>query len=556
MSVNKDITKNKSFEIEQLNQKKFIKANDLKPVTNPSMFNPGNGNTPDGLLSNEIFGITKEERSGIYAYINLNEYFIEPYYYKIWLKIDKNLRSLVYETKNFRIDSNGYLIEDENGETGIKFLRKNINKIKFKNTKKDELLKILNDAKEGMFTDTFIIIPPFYRDVNTGNGNGRIGVGEINKLYVNIMNSVRSLSESNDYGLSMAGGIRGRIQDLMLEVYNWFTVGESVIGGEHTGAGIFKKFGVMRRATMSKTSDNSVRLVLSAPKIDVNSKDELIVDMDYSAIPLSAACVLAYPFMIYQLRQLFNNEFGGKTMYNVVNSDGKIVQYELDDPQIAFSDQVFDREMNEFIHGYANRLKPVKVPVKDSKKDIRLRFKGYSITADEYAAGIRESNNVIERDLTWVDILYMCAVESTQDKLALITRYPVDSYFNQFSSMVHVTSTIETEPMVINGKFYKWYPKIRQEDIGKDTSNKFIDTCSIANPYCILMGADYDGDQVTVKLVYSVEANDELRKYKDSNAQFITLNGVNGRKADKEAIQAMYNLTLVLPNTKLTQPEF
>ena len=121
---------------------------------------------------------------------------------------------------------------------------------------------------------------------------------------------------------------------------------------------------------------------------------------------------------------------------------------------------------------------------------------------------------------------------------------------------MRVLSTVKTEPMVINGKLYKWYPKIRQEDIGKDTSNKFIDTCSIANPYCILMGADYDGDQVTVKLVYSVEANEELRKYKDSNAQFITLNGVNGRKADKEAIQAMYNLTLVLPNTKLTQPEF
>ena len=44
--------------------------------------------------------------------------------------------------------------------------------------------------------------------------------------------------------------------------------------------------------------------------------------------------------------------------------------------------------------------------------------------------------------------------------------------------------------MVINGKFYKWYPKIRQTDIGGNTSNKFIDTCSILNPYCGLMGAD------------------------------------------------------------------
>lgn len=110
--------------------------------------------------------------------------------------------------------------------------------------------------------------------------------------------------------------------------------------------------------------------------------------------------------------------------------------------------------------------------------------------------------------------------------------------------------------MVINGVLYKWFPKIRQEDIGTNTSNKFIDTCSIANPYCNLMGADYDGDQVTVSGVFSVEANEELSKFKDSNAQFITLSGINGRIATGEAIQAMYNLTLVLPGTELTDPKF
>lgn len=115
---------------------------------------------------------------------------------------------------------------------------------------------------------------------------------------------------------------------------------------------------------------------------------------------------------------------------------------------------------------------------------------------------------------------------------------------------------VETEPMVINGEMYRWYPKIREEDIGKNTGNKFIDTCSIANPYCKLMLADYDGDQVTVSAVYSTEANKELAKFKDSNAQFITLSGTNGRIAGNEAIQAMYNLTLVLPKTELTDPKF
>ena len=37
--------------------------------------------------------------------------------------------------------------------------------------------------------------------------------------------------------------------------------------------------------------------------------------------------------------------------------------------------------------------------------------------------------------------------------------------------------------MVLGTEFYKNYPYIRQEDIGVNTSNKFIDTLNISNLY-------------------------------------------------------------------------
>jgi DNA-directed RNA polymerase beta' subunit len=548
----------RKFHIEQLDQERLIKVNDLPQVSNPVMFNSTNGPTSDGLLSNELFGITKDERSGIYGYLDLGGTFINPYYYKIWLKIDRNLRSCIYETQNFKITSEGYLEPDDNGETGIKFLIKNIDKINFKNTKRDNLLNALMLAKKQnkLFTKKFIIIPPYYRDVET-NSSGKVGVGEINKLYVNLLNNIRALSEMNDYGLDLSGGVKGKIQDIMLEIYNWFTLGESIVGGEHTGAGIFKKFGIIRRSVMSKTTDYSVRLVLSAANVNVNKKEDLMVDLNYSAIPLSAACVIAYPFIIYYLRQFFNNEFGGQLYYSYIDhhDGGKLKQVELDNPQIAFSDDRFDKELNEFIHGYSNRFKPVMIPNKEGK-ELYLYFKGYSITEEQYEKGITENHNMIDRPITWVDIFYIAAVAATEDKMVMISRYPIDSHFNQLYTKMHISSTIQTEPMVINGKFYKWYPRIRREDIGSDTSNRFIDTCQISNPYCKMMGADYDGDQVTVKMPFSVEANQELEKHLNSNGQFIALNGENGRLASHEAIQAMYNLTLVLPDTKLTEAEF
>ena len=538
-----------NFKLEILDIDKFIKVNSCKEVSNPIMFTKNSGPTEDGLLSNQIFGITQEERSGIFAYIDLHEYFIHPYYFKIWLKLDKNLRACVYETDTFHIDSEGYLIQDDNGETGLAFLLKNKDRLNFKKTKKDILLNALLDGKKKnkIFINKYIVIPPYYRDVNTNSG-GRIGVGEINKLYIALINAVRALNETNMFGLSFTGGTKGRIQDILLQIYNWLTVGESVVGGEHTGSGIFKKFGIMRRSVMAKTTDNSARLVISAPKIDVNSKEDLMVDMDHSSVPLSAALVVAYPFVIYELNRFFSNEFGGKSRYPVIHN-GELTTVELENPLLEFSNDRFDAEINEFVHGYSNRFKPVKIPNTEGL-DITMKFKGYAITPEEYANGKRETGNLIERDMCWVDILYMAAVEATKNKIAIITRYPIDSYFNQLYTKMRISSINDTQPMVINGKLYRWYPKFSQKDINSDTSNKFIDTLSLANPFCILMGADYDGDQVTLKMAYSDEANKELRAYMDSKAQFITMSGSNGRKADKEAIQAIYNLTLVLPEDK------
>lgn len=121
----------------------------------------------------------------------------------------------------------------------------------------------------------------------------------------------------------------------------------------------------------------------------------------------------------------------------------------------------------------------------------------------------------------------------------------------------NISCTKKTIPCVVNGVFYKWYPDIKDSDIGTETSNKFIDTFSMSNLYLAGAGADYDGDQITVKAVYTEEANNELEAYMNSKAQFIGLNGVNMRGPEKEALQAMYNMTLILPDDikKITPSE-
>lgn len=111
---------------------------------------------------------------------------------------------------------------------------------------------------------------------------------------------------------------------------------------------------------------------------------------------------------------------------------------------------------------------------------------------------------------------------------------------------------------MMNDTLYRWYPYIREKDIGANTSNLFVDTLNISNLHLKSIGGDYDGDQVSVKGVYSVEANEEQDAYLNSKAALINFGAGAAKTSTNEAIQALYSLTKILPQDmdRLTQPVF
>ena len=104
--------------------------------------------------------------------------------------------------------------------------------------------------------------------------------------------------------------------------------------------------------------------------------------------------------------------------------------------------------------------------------------------------------------------------------------------------------------MYFNNTFYKYYPKIRQKDIGTDTSNKFIDTLRFSNIYLVGCGGDYDGDQCSVKGVYTTEANDELREFMYAKQNFVSFGCNATRESGDDVFQAVFALTRVLSDAE------
>ena len=554
----------KHLQVSPLPVQKFIKVNELREVSNPMFFSRSNMPTEDGLLSNEIFGVTRDDRSTIFAYIHLaGESFLHPLAYKIWCKLDKNIKPCVYEMENFSLDEEtGKLKEDpENGKCGLKFLKSIINKIDFAKSakmspKRAVKVDFIEKYRDKLFMDDLIVIPAGYRDVNTESG-GRLGVGEINKMYNAIIRDAKALEESEDFGLTMNGTLRGRIQDGIVKIYNWFIFGRDPLTGQDSQAsGLSRKLGLIRRAGMKKSFDWGSRLVICTQNLRKENLSDIEIDIDEIGVPIAALCANLFPFMLFWIRQWFDNQLSDVEFIGAYDQrTGKAGRTKIDDWRMVYSDDRIKKELDRFMHGMSNRFVGVEVPSTSSSRSkykTFLQFKGYQVPDEEAARRIKENQLEMKsyplnnRPLTWCDLIYMAAMEVTKNKMCLVTRFPMDTYWNQFPAKIKVISTIETEPMIVDGTFYPHYPKIGLQDINSNSSNKFIDVALPNNVRLDSIGGDFDGDTISVKIPYSDEANEELYNAIHKKSHYISLGGINKMTTIHEGIQALYSLTLTL----------
>ena len=531
----------------------FVKENELVPVTDPLFFN-GEKPTSAGLLSNEIFGISTQERSGVYSYIDLGEYFISPLAYSAMCKLNTKIPAIIAGNDKFSISEKGILTPDENGNTGLKWFYKNYDKVNWSdNAKSNRKIKIafLKKCRKQIWINKFPIIPAFYRDVNTKT-SGSIGVGEINKLYASLLTTVNSLKSISEYGLDISESVRVRIQNIINQIFDWFG-GGTTINGQPTSGNIPGKNGLIKKASLYKTVDYSTGLVMTAANINVESYEDMMCTTDRAELPLASAIVNFKPFIEFWLRRFFEQQFVGRSYINFEYKD-KVLELPLKDYMLMYNDEEYSKQIERFVHGYSNRLIPLKVPLDMDRVIPILKENNVPIKElDQYLEfkfRATPESEPQKRRLTWCDLFYRAAVEMTEDKYVMATRFPIDSYLNQLPTKFNISSTTKTESLYIESdlsggyEFHKWYPYIRDDIIGSNTSSLFKDSFSVSDALIDAMGMDYDGDTSTLKPVYTVEANEELREHMENGlVQLIGMDGTSARKVTKENIVLLYTLT-------------
>ena len=78
---------------------------------------------------------------------------------------------------------------------------------------------------------------------------------------------------------------------------------------------------------------------------------------------------------------------------------------------------------------------------------------------------------------------------------------------------------------------------------GKINTLHYDESIRFSNSYLAGLDGDYDGDQITAKILWTQEANEECEQGMNSKSFFLNTNGKNMRTIDLEAIQTFYVLT-------------
>ena len=551
----KSLDPNAPMEVDLITDRTIMNSN-LKPVTDPSSFS-GNLPTDGGLFSPIIFGRTPDEQNRQFAYIDLNGKFFHPFIFEILDNlIPKKFKKCASGEGSWALDNDGYLVELTEKDkdygrmnNGIDWLVSIFPKMKYKEsnslTRRDRI-KLLKDFKPNDCIITkWLVIPIKYRDVDKSAGT--YVLPDLDVHYNSIIRYANSLKDSAFGFFNYAVKFNLQIELVAIRKY-----GQSLLE---------KKHGFFHRAILGKSIDRGSRDVISVPSFRGYQKPEdNPIDMFHSGIPLAKCLIVGYDFIMRYCLQFFADNFRNRLeypVYRLVDGEYKMAStVRITDQLERFTTSYIEKKINRFKNSHATRFELITIKT-EAGDEIPIHMAGQF---KSLRPGSPNSSTILNRPMTWTDLFYQAAVNTLADKYVYITRYPIEGYNSIFPSMCYPMSTIDTVPANITNldgtiTEYDHYPVIDLSLPTDKISSKFLDTVTISNLFLSAIGGDYDGDQVSVKLCFSIEANAEAKEISESVKNFIGQDGSLIRNVGNEAYLTFYNMTRDNPVGKYLSEE-
>lgn len=521
---------------------------------------------PDGLFSEEIFGrIGTKERKTRWGYISLHDTFMSPHAFYVLQSLKRNIALDLKEgLGRYYVDKTGEITKLEEGKfvpddalykiagTGFDWLQDAWDSISWKvlpsmtNSAKTNRKWFRLVKKEEVFIDKILVMPAFYRDISyTSSGSTKKSV--INTHYSKILRLAEVLKNTmnfvftDDPKISVKSTTYGKMQDAIMEIYLEMI---PKLGGAN---------GFINENVVGKTVDFGARMVISAADYNTEHYTQNEADFFHTSIPLATAINIFSPFSIYGLNQWIKNFVSGARQITYWDKDKKqIVTKELDP---SYLDEFTPKNIRKFLDIYKSskrfRLRPMTIRATDKS---RIPLTAYIKTQNNEVI-FELSNNVSEfievtgrdfRELTYVELLYIIAETYLSDKTVLITRYPLTTYNNTYTSLMNIIPATKYTTVWFNGTKYTRYP-IPNAKTGTEIEQLFVDSLRLDIPFLGALGGDFDGDQVSVQPVFTKEAIEDGKRHMNDVKNIIGISGESIRTIPAVVKHGLFNITYRIP---------
>lgn len=530
MSNTRRLIMSRPVKLELMDVDNFIRQHNILPVT--SVFirdSSSNEFHPDGLFSERIFGqIGSPSRLISYGYIPLNTRVFHPLIFAHIRRLKSAYMDVISGKSYAKYDNDTKELipcdsDDPQGGTGYKFFIDNFPRIKFKKNdslSRNDKIDLIEKYRNSCTMTNCIVMPAGLRDIQ--QDGGRVDSDSINKLYTALLNysNAMPITGGDD---SMFDSVRYAIQKKINEVYEM--IFEMLEGKQ----GFFqKKFGARSLALGTRN------VISPSDMLGEDPTDGKYMKCDELKIPLFQSSKMYQPLVVYQLKQLFFSQVFQQFTDQAPLIDPKTydMRYQAitEDEKNKYTTSEGIEKVISLFRDKEFRCTPVTVDnekgvkyymflVYDDGKNIFIGRSVTTIMESVQMAGVLYDKKHV-RPLTYVEMLYIATYVATKDKHGLVTRYPAMEIGSTVPFKMHIASTNPGRTVTLymsnNERELPEYPVI---------TGQFVDSVVLHPTLMKGLGADFDGDVVSINSVLTEEANKEIAAHLETPIRYVSPSG-------------------------------
>jgi len=506
----------------------------LKPVKVLDIFLPSSKNfNPEGLFSTEIFGrIGDDRRNYTFGYIDLNTEILHPLIYEI-LDSLKSLYTEIMQSKTYAIWNKETKDFEKStpteGETGYAFFMKHVKDIVFEKTQSDRRdfnIRLMNKYKEKFKFSHLLVMPAGIRDFEFDE-NGKPSEDEINTIYRKIL-SLSSLlftsRKNND--LKIFDSIRSSLQAAVYELYSYI---KDLLEGKHKL--VLGKWGARR-------IQNGSRNVISTVNNEADTLNSpLTTGFNDTVVGLFQFMKATLPLSIHAIRSGFLNQvFLGPNSPAVLVNKKTLKKENVNVSSDSFDTWMTSEGIEKIINHFAEdttRFNPVLI--EDYYLGLIYKDSSHFMILQDINDLPENLDKKLVSPMTYAEFFYISVQSISKQVHGFFTRYPIAGYGGIYPCSIYLKTTIpslvlkqlDTSGNETGLTLYE-YPR---------NGSDFLNSMAPSTQHLSKLYADFDGDTCSLNIVFTDNANEEIKRLLNSKKYYVDTSGKMNFSAKTDALQ-------------------